>query len=258
MIAETHRPEDLQTALRLLRRDQPPTIAMGGGFLLHQAGDISLALVDLAALELQDIQRRGRFLELGAATPLADLLGLQDVPRPFRQAVVLEAAGAPTQGGTLAGTVVGSDGRSSLAAMLLAMDAQIQLAGEEAPLDLGNLLHSRRYFHLLPALPGRLITGIRVNLDVDLFFEAAPQEKGRPPKLILAAARWSSGRTRLVVAGWGRVARLALDAPEGGGLEPAVSSALAEAGDEAMSAATRRQLALQMADRARRTLEPKS
>jgi CO/xanthine dehydrogenase FAD-binding subunit len=180
----------------------------------------------------------------------------QDIPAALQGAVRLEVGSRGEQQATLAGVLVGSDGHSAISAALLALDAQVQLAGQEQDLDLdlGNLLHSRTYFGELAALPGRLVTGLRINSESDLFIEVDLQTGHLRPQVILAAARWASGRTRLVVGGWGRSVRLALDAPEAGGLAPALASALAEAGDDLASPAARQAAAACLADRAVRAL----
>jgi hypothetical protein len=65
----------------------------------------------------------------------------------------------------------------------------------------------------------------------------------------VAAAKWPSGRLRVVVGGWGRTPRLALDAPEPGGVEYAVRNIAAEAGDEWGSAEYRQDVAVILINR---------
>jgi CO/xanthine dehydrogenase FAD-binding subunit len=252
MILARHQPASLEAALQLLGRKSPLTFAMGGGFFLARA-DLKLEVVELGAFHLNGFEKRGKYLEIGATASPQRFLDYTDTPTGLLRA--LQAAGpGHFDNVTSAGALVGSDGRSVFTAALLAMDAQVNLAGESQAFELGQVLHMRIYFPGLPALHGKLITGITINTETSLFFEAVHLNNSEQPAVILAAARWSSGRIRVVVSGWGRSPRLALDAPEPGGMAIAVSSALEEAGDEVANAGERIQAAAGMVARASKEL----
>ncbi len=56
------------------------------------------------------------------------------------------------------------------------------------------------------------------------------------PILVVAIARWASGRVRIAIGGFGKSPILVLDGPEDSGLIEAVKNALSDSGDEWASA----------------------
>jgi CO/xanthine dehydrogenase FAD-binding subunit len=157
--------------------------------------------------------------------------------------------------GTVAGTLIASDGRSPFAAVMLALDAQLTLLPEDQQRDLGDVLHSRTAHHALCTLPHRLITQITLSTKVSLAYEYVARTPADRPIVTVAAAKWPSGRVRIVVGGWGTTPRLALDAPEAGGVEHAVRNITAEAGDQWGSAEYRQDVAVTLAKRAIKKIE---
>ena len=272
MIVEYHRPEDLAAALSLLSRKEPVTFPLGGGSQLNQPSSERFAVVDLQDLGLSDIHRRGNNLEVGATATLQALArfletepGISCAPI-LRSVIYYEATHNLRNVATIAGTLVGADGRSPLAAALLALDARLVLMpgaspvsepdseeeGGEPPgdtlagsmLSLGELLPLRR-----EALHGRLITQVQIPLNALLAYEYVARTPADRPLVCAAAARWPSGRTRLALGGYGAAPVLALDGPEASGVEPAALDAYSQAEDDWASAEYRSEIAAVLARR---------
>jgi CO/xanthine dehydrogenase FAD-binding subunit len=254
VIVEYHRPHTLDEALSLLSRPNPRTLPLGGGTVVSRPVAEDIAVVDLQALGLNQVQVRGSSLEVGATTPLQALL---DYPGQAEAAfwptlarvIELEEAYNMRQTVTVAGRLVSCTGRSAFAAALLALDAQLNLLPGDEKVSLGELLPLRS-----EKLPGRLISGVALPLKARLAFEYVARTPADWPLLAAAVAQWPSGRTRVVLAGFGQAPGLAMDGPEAGGAEIAAQEACRSAGDEWASAEYRTQAAAVLVGRCLQSL----
>ena len=224
MIVEYHRPNKLEAALALLARPEPPTYPLGGGTVLSQPGEAQYAVVDLQALGLNQIEAQGNGLTIGACTTLENLLSTAALPAALKNAICREASLNLRNMATVAGALVTADGRSPLAAAFLALDARLVYAdGKETAYGDWLPLRERK---------GLLITHIRISIQPELKFEAVARTPVDKPILMVGSARWPSGRTRIVVGGWGTAPIVALDGSEAGGAVEAVRSAFSGADDQ--------------------------
>lgn len=252
MITEYHRPKKIEEALQLLARQQPVTVPLGGGTALNRPSDAPVAVVDLQALGLDQIQPRGNFLDLGAAVRLEQLLQTPGLPPALDKAIRHEASYNLRQVGTVAGSLVAADGRSPFATAMLALDATLSLLpalgenppGTEEVIALGDLLPMRA-----ERLQGRLITRVTIPLNAGLAYEYVARTPADRPIVCVAVASWPSGRTRIALGGSGPVVLLALDGPEPGGAETAVQDAFSQAGDQWASAEYRQAAATTLIQR---------
>jgi putative selenate reductase FAD-binding subunit len=244
MITEYHRPDTLEEALRLLAREEVKTMPLGGGSVLNGPSPEQYAVVDLQALGLNRIEKKGNTLLVGATATLQALLDTPDLPAALYQAIQHEATYNLRQVATLAGALVSVGGRSPLATVLLALDAQVNLLPEVEQVGTGELLLRRR-----ESLPGRLITQIALPLNLRLAYHYVARTPADLPLVCAAAARWTSGRVRLALGGYGEAPIVALDGPEAGGVAEAARSAYFNAGDQWASAEYRREAAATLAQR---------
>jgi CO/xanthine dehydrogenase FAD-binding subunit len=243
MIKEYHRPRTLDEAMQLLSRPEPVTLPLGGGSFLNRPSSAAVAVVDLQALGLNVIQRRGNFIEFGATVTLETLLA-QDLPPALVRAIQHEATYNLRQVATVAGTLVAAGGRSPFTTALLALDAQLTLMPAEEQMSLGDLLPVRG-----ERLRGRLITQVALPLNTGLAYEYVARTPADLPVVCVAAAQWPSGRTRLALGGYGNAPLLAMDGPEPGGVEEAAQDVYSQAGDEWATAEYRREMAVILARR---------
>jgi probable selenate reductase FAD-binding subunit len=246
MIVEYHRPDTLQQAVELLRRPDQPAYPLAGGTWLNRASAQAYAVVDLQNLGLNYITRRANRLEIGATTTLQALI---DQPNDCLPAALVEAACLETthnlrQVASLAGTLVTAGGRSPLVTALLALDAMLTFNPGEKSLGLGDWLPLRPSREL-----SELITHLTIPCNARLAYAAVARTPADQPIVCAALARWSSGRTRLALGGFGSAPSLAFDGPEPGGIAIAARNAYALAGDAWASADYRSAMAEILAQR---------
>lgn len=260
MITAYHRPQTLDEALTLLT--QPNALPLGGGTLLSQRWADSVQAVDLQLLGLDSLTKTGNTLELGATLTLQSLLESKDCPDALNSALKLEAPLNIRNSATVAGTLVVCDGRSTFASALLALDAKIEIKSidkfelikmetESRPpeqavvsLGMGEFLPLRSEH-----LQGKLITSVTIPLNVKLAFEYVSRTPADKPIVCAVLAQWNSGRTRLVLGGYGKSPMLAMDGTEADGADTAARNAYHEATDEWASAEYRMDVASTLAKR---------
>jgi len=243
MISHYFRPSTLEETLALLAR--PDTRPLGGGTLLNQASPDSYAVVDLQALGLNKIHKVGEKMEIGATATLQALLDCVHTPAAPKTALSLEAPLNLRNMGTVAGALVACDGRSPFAAVMLALDAKLTVVSAQSSVaSLGDLLPLRTEL-----LRGKLITKIEIPLNVKLAYEQVARTPADRAIVCAALAQWTSGRTRLVVGGWGESPSVAMDGNEASGVEAAARNAAHEATDEWGSAEYRSDVAAVLAKR---------
>lgn len=92
-------------------------------------------------------------------------------------------------------------------------------------------------------LESKLVTKITVPINVKLAYEDVSRTPADLPIVSAAVAIWTSGRTRVILGGYGEVPALASDGPEKGGEETAAKDAFSQAGDEWASAEYRKEVA---------------
>ena len=247
MITEYHRPKSLDEALTLLA--QTNTVPLGGGTLLsHPSTSLragpstdSVEVVDLQALGLNSIKKNGNNLEIGATVTLQQLMENENCPDALKQAIKLEAPLNIRNTATVAGTIVASDGRSTFATALLALDAKLTIVNPKSEIvNLGDFL---------PLRPRGLITSITIPLNIKFAFEFVSRTPADKPIVCAALAQWNSGRTRLALGGYGKSPLLAMDGTEADGIETAARNAYHEAKDDWASAEYRQDVAATLAKR---------
>ena len=241
MISTYHRPQTLDEALTLLT--QPNTVPLGGGTLLSKPTTDSVAVVDLQRLGLDSLRVNGNELVIGATCTLQSLLESEHSSAALKSALKFEAPLNIRNTATVAGTLIASDGRSTFAAMLLAMDAKIELIENRQPkiVSCGEFILTR---------PNGLITSITISLNTKSAFEFVSKTPADKPIVGAAVVQWNSGRTRLVLSGYGKTPLLAMDGTEADGIQEAAKNAYHEAHDEWTSAEYRIDVAAVLAKRA--------
>lgn len=238
MIIEYHRPSTLEEALKLLSREEPTTFAMGGGTILNRPMDDEFAVVDLQTLGLNKIDRMGQLLHVGATVKLQSLVEQPDLDPNLVKCIQHEATYNLRQMRTIAGTIVASDGRSPLVTALLALDSVLKVEPGNEEINLGNILPSRS-----ESLINRLILQLQIPLNVKFVYHYVARTPADLPIVCTAAARWPSGRTRIVLGGFGNAPVLAMDGPDSGGAVEAARNRYNQAGDQWASAEYRSEIA---------------
>ncbi len=256
MIIEYNRPKTIPEALKLLSREQPVTYALGGGTYINRDMEGQFAVVDLQDLKLASFEIAGNQAHLGATTTLNELLSYKGLPGDLHIAIQHQATYNLRQMATVAGTLVTADGRSPFATVMLAIDSTLEihkLDSQTEQVKLGDWLPMRKQRDL-----SRLITRISFPANLNLVYEYIARTPYDQPIICAALAQWNSGRTRLVLGGWGEAPSLALDGPEPAGAESAARNASSQAGDQWASAEYRQEMAVVLTSRCLRRVGPES
>jgi CO/xanthine dehydrogenase FAD-binding subunit len=126
MIIEYLRPDTIEEAIDLLKRQNPRSIPLGGGTSLAQmrSGE-STAVIDLQALGMREIKIKNGFLGIGANVTLQQLHDFLQVPPAFQAAISKEGNFNLRQMATVGGTVASAGGGSPFNALLQAGNAEI-------------------------------------------------------------------------------------------------------------------------------------
>jgi CO/xanthine dehydrogenase FAD-binding subunit len=257
VITAYHRPQTIQEAMALLGRPTPHTVPLGGGTLLSHGSPDAMEVVDLQALDLAQIKELGKDLEIGATATLQALLEHSSCPAAMRTCLKLEAPLNLRNSATVAGTIVTCDGRSTLTAALLALDAKITIleisrkSGKTSTKSSkkSTAQETQNIGDFLALRPAGLITKITIPIQARLAFEYVSRTPADTPIVCVALAQWPSGRTRVAVAGFGTAPRLAMDGTESSGADVAARNACHDADDPWGSAAYRADVAGTLAKR---------
>ena len=244
MITEYHRPQTIEEALSLLARKDPPTRALAGGTDVNRSSLDHFAVVDLQGLGLDRITVEGNQVAVGATVTLQKFCDLPEIAPALKQAIQLESTFNLRQIATLAGKLVTATGRSSLAVALLALDAHLVWEPGNLEISLGNWLPVRSR-----EMPGLLVTMLKFSSLPQLSFEYVARTPSDAPLVCAAAAHWPSGRTRLVLGGYGRTPVVVMDGTEPAGAEYAARDAYSQAGDDWATAEYRQEIAAVLAQR---------
>jgi CO/xanthine dehydrogenase FAD-binding subunit len=239
MILEYYRPKNVDEALELLARTSPPAVPLGGGTVLNAPSDRQVAVVDLQDLGWDQIEPAGRVLNIGATARLQALLETSVLQPALQQAIRLESGYNLRSSGTAAGGLVSAGGRSPYLAAMLALDALLVWLPGDVEISLGEFLPLRG-----GEWPGKVISGVRISTQTELTFHYIARSPADRPIVCAAAARWPSGRTRIVLGGFGKAPLTILDGEANEGVLEAAEAAYLTAGDEWASAEYRSKMAV--------------
>ena len=242
MITEYYRPNSLDEAVKLLSDKTKNLKPLGGGTSLSRQKEGQIGVVDLQDAGLEQIQSHGQTLTVGAMVRLEAFLPHPDVHSEIKRAIRIDASNNIRNAASLGGWLVSSDGRSILSTILLAVDAELTWEPGSKKIPLGDWLPVRRL-----ESPGELVSEVAWGTRPYLAFEYVARSPKDRPILIVAVARWQSGRTRVALGGFGDAAIIAMDGPEPSGVDVASRDAYFEAGDQWATAHYRREVAAKLA-----------
>lgn len=240
MNLDYHLPDSLEEALSLLGQGDP----LGGGTALTPRRADLQGVIDLRRLGLDRIELDERRLEIGATATLQALLEA-DPPAELAEACRREAGWNLRNQATLAGALVSADGRSPLAAVLLAMGAELRL--EPGP----ETMRLDPFFSQRPI--EQLIVSIGMPRPERLAYEQVARSPADRPQVCVAAAL-AEGAVRVALGGYGDrpllvEAELAAEPGSAEAVAEAAAQAYAQAGDQWASAEYRSAAAQALARR---------
>ncbi len=242
MYSEYFRPASLEEAVKMLTNEEKILQPLGGGTQLSRFQGDGIGVVDLQNAGLDTIEKRGQRIMAGAMVRLSSLLEHPDVHPEIKRAILVEASQNIRNMATLGGWLVSAKGRSVLSAVLLALDTTLTWEPDGERVRMGNWLPLREV-----EPPGVLITEVEWWMRPHLVFEYVARSPKDRPILIVAAAQWGSGRTRVVLGGYGDAPIVAMDGPEDRGVDVAARDAYYDADDQWATAVYRREVASRLA-----------
>jgi len=248
MIIEYHRPKTIEETISLLSRKDPCTVVLGGGLYLNEKVKTPIAVADIQSLGLDTIETKEKKHILGAGVKLQQMINVEQLPPALISSIKHQETYNRRQVATLAGTAITADGRSSIPAVLLALDAELEMIGknnQSETIRLGDFLPLRE-----KKLEGKLVTKIIIPSNTKTAYHYAARSPADRPIIAAAVSQWPSGRTRVVLAGHGDQPVMVLDGPDAGGAETAARDAYSEAGDQWASAEYRADTAAVLVRRA--------
>jgi CO/xanthine dehydrogenase FAD-binding subunit len=193
-----------------------------------------IAVVDVQRLGLDTIETKGNKHILGAGVKLQQLVDQDQLPPALIRSVKHQETYNRRQVATIAGTAITADGRSPIPALLLALDAELEMVGKNNKTELihlGDFLPLRE-----KKLKGKLVTRIIIPSNTKTAYHYAARSPADRPIIAVAVSQWPSGRTRVVLAGYGDQPVMVLDGPDAEGAETAARDAYSQAGDQWASA----------------------
>jgi len=187
------RPESIEQAQEQLASGS----ALGGGTTLVPRRNSLDTVVDLQGLGLSDLETSGGKVVVGAGCTLQQMVEAEGtISEALADVCRREASWNLRNMATVAGSVLACDGRSPLAAALLAMSARAVVAGGEA-LDMDELLDSRP----LPA--GTLLTALQWKNKASLRYEQVARSPADRPIVCAAIGHADGTSYRVVLGGFG-------------------------------------------------------
>lgn len=244
MIIEYHRPQTMDQALQLLARPTPRSYPLGGGSWLSRKRDEDFAVVDLQSLGLDEVEAVAGWLSLGATASLQKLVEVQATPAWLKAVCTRETSRNLREMSTIAGVLVGADGRSPLAMAMLAANASFRTMPGDGEISAQDLFASRK-----SAGNPRLITRIKLDQNAEVKCEFVARSPLDTPVIGVAMAIWPGKTMRIAVGGFGEAPLLAYEGVEAGQAKAAIHAALQASGDAWASADYRQAAALAIIDR---------
>ncbi|MFU8826039.1 MAG: FAD binding domain-containing protein [Brevefilum sp.] len=242
MIGKYFRPNSVEEALALLTEDGKDRRPMGGGTSLSRKQAGGFDVVDLQETGMADIKENSQGIMVGAMVRLSTLMAHEKAHLEIGRAIRIDASENIRNIATLGGWLVSGEGRSVLTTVLLALDAKLTWAPGEVQVGLGDWLPLRGQNQ-----PGVLLTEIGWKTGSQLTFEYVARSPKDQPIIIVAVARWGSGRTRVALGGFGQAPIIAMDGIGSDGVDIASRDAYFEAEDQWASAEYRREVAAKLA-----------
>ena len=242
MIKEYFRPESIEEAIKLLTGSEKSLSPLGGGTSISRNRDDFDGVVDLQSAGMDQIKTEEQHIQVGAMVRLDALLGHEGVQPEIQRAVGIDASQNIRNMASLGGWLVSSGGRSITTTVLLALDTTLTWEPGSKQIQIGDWLPLRKI-----ESPGVLMTEVKWRKGLHLSFEYVARSPKDKPILIVAAAQWGSGRTRIALGGYGESPILAMDGPESQGADVACRDAYAEADDEWATSQYRRNVAAKLA-----------
>jgi putative selenate reductase FAD-binding subunit len=169
MIEDFHRPKTIQEATGLKAKLKDAAVFIAGGTWVNaRAYPLSPKhVISLKGLGLNAIEQKGGELFIGALCSLQDLIENARVPLPLKAAAEQIASRNIRNMATVGGHIARNDSRSDVIPMLLALEAQVELAvaGSKKRIDVADYIMDAKERLItqviIPKLPSNRVAACR-------------------------------------------------------------------------------------------------
>lgn len=250
MIKEYYRPKSIEEAVKLLTDSEKSLSPLGGGTRISRHQAEYDGVVDLQDAGMDRISTEGQVVRVGAMVRLDKLLDHDEIHPEIQRGIKIDASQNIRNMASIGGWLVSSDSRSITTTLLLALDTTLSWEPGKKQIRIGDWLPLREI-----ESPGVLITQTEWRTHPSLTFEYVARSPKDKPIVIVAAAQWGSGRTRIVLGGYGKMPVVAMDGTESQGADAACRDAFSEADDKWATAEYRKNVAAKLALRCLRRID---
>lgn len=194
MIIEYHKPNSIDDACKLLSRESPRTVPLGGGTVLSQYHGEPIAVVDLQDLGIDGIEAHGNMLFIGASTTLQSVIESELIDNEIKKACEIESTYNLRQTATIGGCIASGSWGSPLLSIIFASDAELTIQPDEIKLKIGKWISLTQ-----EEKDHRFISHISIAKEQHVALETISKTPKSKPEIMLCASGWESGRIRYVL-----------------------------------------------------------
>jgi CO/xanthine dehydrogenase FAD-binding subunit len=193
VITAYYRPDKKIDAINLYNRSSLSSIFVLGSSKFGNDSQADFEVIDLQNIpfELSESEASGGVLD--GFDFCETIAQKSDLPSVLKMAIRHDLTANQRNSTPIAGYLFHANGQSMTASVLLAMDASVTIFSNDQKMKFGDwiLLRDKNEFKVWQELD--LSTSAEVN------FEFISKTPGDMPELVVALAKWKSGRTRLVI-----------------------------------------------------------
>lgn len=220
------RPKTIDEALDILGQKKPRAIPMGGGSSISHYSGEPITVVDLQDLRLNEICSEQNETRIGSMVTISMLESSAEIPDFVRSSSGKELNENLRNSATLGGVLFSGSPRSILSVVLNAADSKLKWLPGKTTIPYGEFLAQKEFWN-----QGKLIEGISIARDICVGFEFISRTPDDVPFLIVACAKWPSGRIRVVLGGTGKFQVVVADGKGIEGIETGVKIACSQTSD---------------------------
>jgi len=230
VIKEYFRPATVSEALAILDRKDLKAVPLAGGNGVEKWGTEDIAVVDIQSLGWNSIKENQDNWEIGATVTLQDLVEYKNFPSDFKEAARRETTLNIRNMATIGGTIAKKHNPSPLTIALMAINVRMiwEPSGESISFGEWQILREK-------SAGRKLIMNFVMDKGIKFGFSCIGRSPEDTPILMMGLAGLDSRRFRLVVGGSHFETSVIVDGAIDSGVEKAVSSFLADKGDETVT-----------------------
>jgi len=223
---------------------------MGGGTSFGQYAGEPITVVDLQELHLDGITDSQDGITIGSMVTIATLENNSNLPGYIRSAAGKELNENLKNSATLGGVLFSGSPRSILSVVLNASEAKLNWLPGKNSISYGEFLAQKPFWK-----SGKLIESVEISKEVKVGYEFISRSADDVPFLIVALAKWPSGRIRVVLGGTSKSQVVVADGKGEEGVEAGIKNACSQQGDHWASSEYRSEIGIVLFRRLQQQLQ---